>query len=261
VESVEHNVIVPSHVKPQSAIKSYIKRPKRASKTRLLSNSWRLIDSEFDKLNLLFSFSIEACCDREGENMHGILPFYSEKDSFLAHEMVQQSVFCNPPWSLVVQCVEHLRKCHAKSPTNTYAVIVLPEWPQFKYVTTNLKFLEQIPIDTPVFTKPSPLGIMHNLVKVHGPINYWVIDKDTPVKVPSTHVQSVSSPIYITNNKSQSGIASHWLPSAAVLNIMDPNEPETLLKLPIFIEYCLLRYDTSVLIDTVATLTFVSQEF
>ena len=104
-------------------------------------------------------------------------------------------------------------------------------------MTTGLKLLEQIPIVTPVFTKPSPLGIRHNLVKVHWPINYWVIDKETLVKVPSTHVQGVSSPVDITNNTNQSYIASHWLPSAAVLTIMDPNEPEPLMKLPISIEY------------------------
>ena len=106
--------------------------------------------------------------------------------------MVGKSVFCSLPWSLVVQCVVHLRKFHAKSPTNTKAIIVLPEWPQFKNVTTCLKLLEQIPIDTPVYTKPSPLGIRHNLVKVPWPINYWVIDKNTLVRVPSTPVQSVS---------------------------------------------------------------------
>jgi hypothetical protein len=53
---------------------------------------------------------------------------------------------------------------------NTKAVVVLPEWPQVKVVTTCLKFLEQIPIDTPVFTKPSPLGIRRNFVKVPWPI-------------------------------------------------------------------------------------------
>jgi hypothetical protein len=42
---------------------------------------------------------------------------------------------------------------------------------------------------------------------------------------------------------------------------MDPNEPEPLMKLPISIEYGSLRYDTSVLIDSTATLNFVSQEF
>ena len=64
----------------------------------------------------------------------------------------------------------------------------------------------------------------------------------------STHVQSVSSVIDTTSNN-QSDIASHWLPSAAVLTIMDPNEPEPLMKLPISIEYDSLRYVTSVLID------------
>ena len=101
-----------------------------------------------------------------------MLSFYSEKDPFLSREVVRQSVFCNPPWSLVVQCVGHLRKCHAKSATNTKAIIVLPEWPQFKSVTTVLKLSEQIPIGNPVFTKPSPLGIRHQLVKVPWPINY-----------------------------------------------------------------------------------------
>jgi hypothetical protein len=42
---------------------------------------------------------------------------------------------------------------------------------------------------------------------------------------------------------------------------MDPNEPEPLMKLLISIEYGSLRYDTSVLIDSAATVNFVSQEF
>ena len=121
-----NNVSVPTHVNLQP-LKVSSKRAKRTLKTNLTSNAWRLIDSEYDKLNVLFSFSLEACCDPKGENRHGMLPFYSEEDSFLLHEVVGQSVFCNPPWSLVVQCVDHLRKCHAKSPSNTKVVIVLPE--------------------------------------------------------------------------------------------------------------------------------------
>ena len=74
-------------------------------------------------------------------------------------------------------------------------------------------------------------------------------------------MQSVSSPIYITNSPNQSDIASHWLPSAAVFTIMDPNEPEPLMKFLISIEYGSLRYDTGVLIDLAATLNFASREF
>ena len=103
--TIENNFTVPTYVKQQPAIKGSSMRPKRASKTHLLSNAWRLIDSEFDKLNVLFSFSIEACCDPKGKNRHGMLPLCSERDSFLSHEVLGQSVFCKPPWSLVVQNV------------------------------------------------------------------------------------------------------------------------------------------------------------
>ena len=71
----------------------------------------------------------------------------------------------------------------------------------------------------------------------------------------------MSSLVDITNISNQSDIASHWLPSAVASTIMDPNEPEPLMKLPISIEHDSLQYDTSVLIDSAPTLNFVSQEF
>ena len=81
------------------------------------------------------------------------------------------------------------------------------------------------------------------------------------MRVPSTRVQSASSPIDITNSTNQFDIASHWLPSTIALTIMDPNEPEPLMKLPISIEYDSLRYDISVLIDSATTLNFLSKDF
>ena len=103
------------------------RKSKRLPKTYLHRNTWRLIDSEFDSLNALFSFTLEACCDLDGSNRHGLLSFYSEKDSFLTWDITGQSVYCNPPWYLAVQCIEHIRTCHDKSPMNTKVVIVLPD--------------------------------------------------------------------------------------------------------------------------------------
>jgi len=77
-------------------------------------------------------------------------------------------VHCNPLWSLAVQCVEHIRTCHAESPMNTKVVLVFPDWPQFNAATTGLKLLHQVPTHTLVFTKPSPLGKKHNVVKALG---------------------------------------------------------------------------------------------
>jgi hypothetical protein len=121
-----------------------VRKSKRLPKTHLHTNAWRLIDSKFDSLNAIFSFTLEACCDAEGSNRHHSLPFYSEKDLFLSHDIAGQSVYCNPPWSLAVRRVEHMRTCHAKSPMNTKVVIVLLDWPQFNAATTGLKLLRQI---------------------------------------------------------------------------------------------------------------------
>ena len=157
-----------------------VRKSKRLPKTHLHTNAWRLIDSELDNFNALFYFTLEARCDPDGTNRHGSLPFYSEKKSFLSHDIAGQFVHCNPPWSLAVQCIEHIRTCHAKSPMNTKAVIILQNWPQFNATTIGLiGLLRQVSIDTPVFPKPSPLGKRHTVVKVPWTINYWGIDKDT----------------------------------------------------------------------------------
>jgi hypothetical protein len=76
-----------------------------------------------------------------------------------------------------------------------------------------------------VFTKPSPLGKRHTVVKVSWPINYWVIYTDNSLKVSPTSVKSVISSLNVGNANIKSDIASHWLPRVGALTIMDPNQP------------------------------------
>jgi hypothetical protein len=78
-------------------------------------------------------------------NGHINLPFYSEQNALLDHDVSCQPIHCIPPWSLYIQCVEHLRACHSMSPIATRAVIVLPDWPRSKGVTKELKLNKQIP--------------------------------------------------------------------------------------------------------------------
>ena len=104
-------------------------------------------------------------------------------------------------------------------------MIVLPNWPQFNAATTGLRLLRQVPIDTPVFTKPSPLGKRHTAIKVPWPINYWVVDKYIHLKVSPTLVKSVVPLLNVGNSNSKSDIASHWLPPPASLIVMYPNQP------------------------------------
>jgi hypothetical protein len=102
-------------------------------------------------------------------------------------------------------------------------LIVLPNWPQFNAATTELRLLRQVPIDTQVFIKPFPLGKRQIVVKVPWPINYWVIDKDTSMKVSPPHVKSVDLSFTMDETNSKSEIAFQWLPTVAALTIIDPN--------------------------------------
>ena len=99
---------------------------------------WRLVDEEFDKLHAQYDFTVEACCDPKGANGHAGLPFFSTSNSVLDHDLSGQRVFMNPPFKDAVKMVTHLRRCHAKNPQQTRAVIVLPNWPAFAEITEGL---------------------------------------------------------------------------------------------------------------------------
>ena len=93
--AVDPQVSVPTTVNSINS-EPPVQKPKRRPNIHLHTNAWRLVDSESE---FLFSFTLEACCDPNGSYRHGALPCYSEKDSFLSHDIAGQSVYCNPPWS------------------------------------------------------------------------------------------------------------------------------------------------------------------
>jgi hypothetical protein len=78
-------------------------------KKKLPNTGWRLSYVEFEKLNRLYKFTIEGCCDPSGLNRYGTLPYYSEPNSLLDSDVSNESICCNPPWLLDVACVQHLR--------------------------------------------------------------------------------------------------------------------------------------------------------
>jgi hypothetical protein len=94
--AVDSQPSVPNHVNSIDS-EPPMRKSKLLPKNNLHTNAWRLIDSEFDSLNALFSFTLEAYCGPDGSNRHDVLPFYSEKDSFLCHDIAEQSVYCSPP--------------------------------------------------------------------------------------------------------------------------------------------------------------------
>ncbi len=116
----------------ESRVKGIVKRKLASRSKRPPTDGWRLNDTKFDQLHTLYRFTMEGCCDVLGLNDHKNLPFYSEHNSLLEPDVSHQSFYCNPPWSLDIQCVEHLRACHSRSPLDTRAIFVLPDWLSLK---------------------------------------------------------------------------------------------------------------------------------
>ena len=127
-------------------------------------------------------FFIKCLLWSRGNDHTWVVTYFGEKDSVLSH-VLGQSVYCHAPWSLVVQCVEHVCARYAEFSMNTKPVYVLPGWwPRFISATADLKLLRKIS------SVRLLLKNRHTLVDVSWPMVHWVIDNGISVKMPSTHV-------------------------------------------------------------------------
>ena len=101
--------------------------------------------------------------------------------NFFTRVIAGQSVYCIPPWSLAVQCVEHIRTCQAKSPMTTKVVIVFLDWPQFNAATVGLRLLRKVPTnfsdDTcALLIVVAPTGKFQRYRKI-----YQILDENFPL--------------------------------------------------------------------------------
>jgi hypothetical protein len=248
-------------------LKRQLTRKLNNRRKRPPTDGWRLNDKEFNELHNRYSFTLEACCDPSGLNGHRNLPYYSEQNSLLDHDVSGQSIYCNPPWSLAIKCVEHLRSCHSKSPLDTKAVIVLPDWPKFKAVTKELKLIKQLPKGEMVFMRTTPSGNYDppDLIASTWVINFWLIDANTPVLSPmtSTNIRALKPNVITTQLESNATIeaANKYLSTTATIVIMDPYKAEALMRFTADVSLNNLSAKADTLIDTAASLNFVSKEF
>ncbi len=100
--------------------------------------------------------------------------------------------------------MEHLRDCHSRSPLETRAVVVLPDWPKFKALTKELKLIKRIPKGEKVFIKTSSTGtyVPSDLLPSLWPVNFLLIDASTPVLSPlrTTNVNNLKPSIVETES-------------------------------------------------------------
>jgi hypothetical protein len=149
----------------------------------------------------------------------------------------------------------------------TRAVIVLPYRPKFKTLTKELKLIKRIPKEEKVFMRTSPTCtyVLSDILLSIWPVNFWLIDATTPVLSPllTTIVNNLKPSIVETESKIEANIetANESLPTAAPLVIMNPYEAEALMRFTASVSYDGLSSKANTLIDTTASLNFVSKDF
>jgi len=165
-------------------VKRLVKRLKRASSTYYLySNVCSLIDSKFDILNPLFFFFIKSLLWARGDDQTWVVTYLCwERFNYISC-FRGQYVYRHSPLSLIVQRVKHLLTWQAESQMNTKVRYVLPEWPQFIFVTFDIKLLRQISTIRLLFENEACLSLSFLAYYLLG---HWY--KDITVKMPSTPV-------------------------------------------------------------------------
>ncbi len=205
-------------------------------------------------------------------NRHGNLPYYSELNSLLDNGVSCGSIYCNPPWSLVIACVQHLRACHARAPMNTKAIIVLPNWLVYKAIAKELKLLKQIHIREIIFMRPTTIGSYNSLDVINSiwVIKFWVIGPDThimeatpailaaPKMTPAQNIDDLPTDTSTNGMESETTIeaADKYVSIASALVVMDPLENQSLMRLSDMVSRETLTSKADTLIDTAASLNF-----
>ena len=221
------------------------------------------MDSEFDRLHKKMNFTLEACCDTKGDNGHAGLRFYSPQDSLLNHDVSGQTIFMNPPWSKAKLFMDHVRQCHASDPKNTKALLVLPKWAAFNDITKDLTLYEEKPARQQLFTRsPESDGTAREPVTpAPWPLCYWLLDHRVPpvsqISETKGKCDAPGSSSGIQEDQAMKAAEQFFPPTASCSAILDPDQPEPLMKLPIVVN----NTEMDALLDTAATMSFVSENF
>ena len=96
------------------------------------SDDWQLFSSIVQELDVQFGpFGVDACCDEHGANSHFREHWHiGARDARLADwdRPGGLAVYCNPPFSAILQILLRFLICKCRSPVGTSAIFVLPVW-------------------------------------------------------------------------------------------------------------------------------------
>ncbi len=103
-------------------------------------DDWKLVDPVFARIEQkLGLFDVEACADVHGANAH-LRHFWSVREDCRQQAWRGKHVFCNPPFSMILEILQHFLEEKRAQPLDTAAVFVLPFWTDYPFWRFVLKY-------------------------------------------------------------------------------------------------------------------------
>jgi hypothetical protein len=152
-----------------------------------LDSQDRMFDrAEFSKIQRMIGlkFTLDACCNPDGNNALVQECFKSAQDSFLDYDCTGHTVWLNPPYGDIAPFLRHYSECKAKAPHKTSAVVVLPKWKgSYQQYLKGMHIIKEYPKGSKLFTGPSKdgSGTREQLGPTPWPVQVFY---DPPVAVP-----------------------------------------------------------------------------
>jgi hypothetical protein len=140
-----HNVI-PSVNLITPIVKCFVKRLNLAPSMLYIYSIWRLVDSEFDKLNCVSYCFIRSLVRSLSDDRTWVVTYFILRK--IQFYLMFSGTICVLATTLIFSwtvwwALSHL-SAQGVSQMNTKAIYVLLEWPQFIYAIVDLKLLRQI---------------------------------------------------------------------------------------------------------------------
>eukprot|EP00854_Cymbomonas_tetramitiformis_P034109 gene34109-biopygen12973 len=138
----------------------------RDSVWRKDTDDWQLLRRVFRDLDDrpgVGPFSVDACCDESGSNAQ-TTNFWTVTQDCLQQDWEGNNAWCNPPFSRILEILQHFLECKRRQNVGTAACFVIPVWPTasfFKFIMARPTVffpLVRFEADSDLFTAPAAPG-------------------------------------------------------------------------------------------------------
>ena len=223
--------------------------------------------SEFDRWNEIHGpFTLDGAA-----SMYDCLvPNFCSIERPFENEKIQgQNVFLNPPFGKAETMLKHFESERQKSPLDTKALIVLPQWTSkfaktLKYISDKYQRIHTYPAGTYLFHEPSKTGSVP-LGPTPWPVDLFLADESVEQKAKQSYESAkltahLKSVLVFNKNFGSDKVFKPAPKDRCFIHQLSSNSPGELLIVQPFLNNDKSSKMTS-LIDSGATMDFIDNEF